>query len=180
MRLDQELGRTLGTIPKKRDKAEDFYLFSPFIFDALFGFLLAVLYLLIDAFVVPFADVDTDNIKDILNELISSSFSAGGIILAALAIIAGAKLTVPVKPAEKAKSGSELLYNHQAFNVIVGVFVKSCITYVIVFLAFILVRGINIDNGFDFTLAIMLMAIFIMTSALLRCVLILRKVMKVT
>ena len=123
---------------------------------------------------------DRDSLGDILNELISSSISAGGFVLAAMAIIASIKQNIPYIDSEnqvdqhkydmKAVGRSRFYHNEHGYPLVVRSYSFSCITFLLLFIFFSILRGLanNIDAMILFYC--LLSGGILIVSSLFRCI----------
>ena len=121
-----------------------------------------------------------DALSDILNELISSSLSAGGFVLAALAIIASIKQSVKeIEKGEKPKDGKEYFYNSAGYHNIIKMYSVSCVIFLVLFLYFSFLRCVF--HYFDPTLMLHMIffGIGFLSLSFLRCIVLLWILIKI-
>lgn len=177
--LERKLRKTLGFNKKWYYYPIDFYLDSHVSAD----FSLATIVVIISYFFSNNYNLfyyKIDAVSDILNELISSSLSAGGFVLAALAIIAGIKQTVePIPPSGKPKSGKEYFYNNIGFKGVVKIYGVSCLVLLFTFIYFVFLRSISGQFQNNLQLSLTIFGIVIVVSTFLRCVVLLWLIIKI-
>lgn len=129
---------------------------------------------------IQIVSYDKDSINDLLNELISTSMSLGGFVLAAMAIIASSKdNTTKVHNLNEAKTGKEFFFNSPAYNILINSYSWACMVYGGMFLIFSFLRisseSLSTTILFNLTFFGLLMALF----TLFRCIYLIQAVVKI-
>lgn len=119
-------------------------------------------------------------INDLLNELISSSLSLGGFVLAAMAIIASMKeSTTKVDDYKDGKTGKEFFFNSPAYKPLINSYQWACILYGGVFLLFSIVRTISDSLDVKTLFLLTYLGLFISLFTLVRCIFLIQAVVKI-
>lgn len=156
----------------------DNYLKRPILYDILMSLLLLCFNFQISK-VKPIIKYNKDGLSDLLNELISTSMSLGGFVLASMAIIASMKDNTNTQRNNEATNGREFFFNSSAYNLLIKSFSWSCIFYVIIFLYFSIIRSIAEDidcnSLFNYTYFGLLTSAF----TLMRCIYLIQATVKI-
>lgn len=142
-------------------------------------------------------NIDDSNLVSLLNQLISSSVSIAGFIIAALTIIVTFKENYNSRETNKStcnyvddkktsentdepKSGIEILFNSHHYKTIVGVFFWSALVLIFAFFYFsvLLIMWKNINCHLNYCLLLIYYGLGLMVFATLRCLIVLYKVIK--
>jgi len=134
---------TLTSKEKYRRNFWKYYLKFPILLDIFLSFVVVGIVFLVGKY-MPFFDItSTSSLSDILNELISSTLSAGGFVLAAIAILASIKESVkPLKKEERAETGSDFFFNSKGYQGIIKVYANCAIVFLCLFIYFSVLRSI--------------------------------------
>lgn len=135
---------TLTSREKNRRLFWNNYLKYPIYIDIALS-LLTMLIIYLVGCVHTFHTVSSSNsLSDILNELISSTLSAGGFVLAAIAILASMKQNVKkLEGHERPSSGRELLFNSDGYQNIIKVYANCAFVFLFLFIYFTVLRSIS-------------------------------------
>lgn len=153
------------------NKLYDRYLQTPIIFDFIISILLIIFHYLISIIFGFLIIYKVETLSDILNELISSSLSAVGFILTALAIIASIKQTVPkLKKNKRPDSGKSFFYNSKAYKEVIRIFSLCCVVFIFLFLFFVFLRTSITYIDPELSLNALIFGISLLTLSFLRCV----------
>ena len=172
---------------KKLTKVLDAYIKKPLLWDNIFIALLAITYFLTRRwgfcnFVAP-----ADNMQSLLHELVSSSVSIGGFVIAALTIVITFKENLKAKeaigPAQQPASptsGLDLLFKSHHYKGIVNVFYWSALIFIFSFLYFCILEIFWDELKLHLTLSVCLIGhgVLMMVFAVTRCLLVLNQVVK--
>jgi hypothetical protein len=158
----------------------DQYLSHPILSDLFIATMLLVLNYALNQNNIQIVSYDKESINDLLNELISTSMSLGGFVLAAMAIIASSKdNTAKVNNIKEAKTGKEFFYNSPAYNILINSYSWACTVYGGMFLVFSLLRTTSDSLApiilFNLTYFGLLVALF----TLFRCIYLIQAVVKI-
>lgn len=158
----------------------DQYLRRPILSDLCIAIILLLLNQALNNNKIQIVSYDKDSINDLLNELISTSMSLGGFVLAAMAIIASSKdNTEKVNNIKEAKTGKEFFYNSPAYNILINSYSWACTVYGGMFLVFSFLRtsseSLSTTMLFNLTYFGLLMALF----TLFRCIYLIQAVVKI-
>lgn len=180
MKSEKKLRETLGLERTFRQKLLDHYLAYPIRYDLLLSIILLSINIFFKKIYFTFIEYNSDGLKDLLNELISSSMSLGGFVLAAMAIIASVKDGTPkLKENEMAETGRDFFYNSSAYLILLKSFVEACFVYAAIFLYFSIVRSMA-DTVEPTTLFnLVYFGLFISLFTLLRCVYLVQAAVKI-
>ena len=164
----------MGYEPTPKKKLRNLYIDRVFLSDFLLGLVFVLLYKALKYLTGPILSVDLDSLKDLINELISTSLSLGGFSLAALAIIASIKDKVPQKTLEQSESGKEVFFNSASgYSKVIRTYVSSCYAYLILFLFFTVLRATEQTFEFNQILVLIQFGAVVLSSSFVRSVLIL-------
>jgi hypothetical protein len=158
----------------------DQYLRYPILSDLCMATMLLLLNYTLNKNNIQIVSYDKESIDDLLNELISTSMSLGGFVLAAMAIIASSKdSATKVNNLKEAKTGKEFFYNSPAYNILINSYSWACTVYGGVFLVFSLLRTTSESLSpimlFNLTYFGLLVALF----TLFRCIYLIQAVVKI-
>jgi hypothetical protein len=155
----------------RRQKLTDSYLYRPVLFD-IGGTALVALgnwFLIRQGW--HFLAADGSALHDILNELISTSLSSGGFVLAALAILASLKQQVEQSnEANRPTTGRSYFFNSKGYRTVVNMYKWGCIVFVFLFLYFSFVRGLALPDGSIWLLQLTVIGTTLLTLTFLRCI----------
>lgn len=136
--------RFLEEINKKFTKLLDWYFAFPLTFDFIFFGIVYVLLIKCVSWNFFALHFNRETMNNLLNELVSSSFSIAGFVLAGLTVLMGLKeSTRNLGPEQKPKSGVELFFNSELYDVSVKIFFKACVIFVFLFLGFSFIELFN-------------------------------------
>lgn len=129
--------------------------------------------------------IPIDTLKSIVSDIISTTISLAGFILASLTIIVTFKDNINHKEiynkieAKNELTGMELLFTSKHYKRIVGVFSWSCIIFLTIFFLTSIVKlfldRIDKDHIFD----IIILSFITLSATIFRCLLILHKIIKI-
>lgn len=128
--------------------------------------------------------ISLDSAKSTISDIVNTSISLAGFILAALTIIVTFKDNISHKensnPAQNSidQSGLELIFNSNHYKTIVGVFSWAAIIYIFLFLAFSLLKLFLATIPEKFYLDIVLVGIVLVAFTIFRSLLVLFSVIK--
>lgn len=161
-------------------KIIDFYLRKPIIIDIILSLLFLLLNCFINSVFEGFLIFSKDALSDILNELISTSLSLGGFVLAALAILASIKQTVSdLDESKKPKDGREFFFNGFGYKNVVQIYSLACFTLLLLFIYFSTLRGIHSSINEDILLNAVFFGIAVLSLTFFRCVALLWAIIKI-
>lgn len=178
--LDPKLKTILGVNDPWYFRFIDFYLERPIISDIVLSMFVLVIKYLLFMTKKSFFGFEVSSLTDILNELISSALAAGGFVLAALAIIASIKQSVPEIPkGEKPKNGKEYFYNSIGYQNIVKMYSIACLVFLAAFLYFVFIRATAPTYSGSTLLNLVLFGTAMLSLTFLRCVVVLWSIIKI-
>ncbi|MFN4256616.1 MAG: hypothetical protein ACK4Q5_16560 [Saprospiraceae bacterium] len=155
----------------------DGYLDYPVLVDVVAAVLLVALNAVLMHFGVQIVQYELDAIKDLLNELVSSSISLGGFVLTAMAIIASMRDNTPrLEEDAEPTSGKEYFFNSPAYHQLIRAFSWACRVYGGSFLWFCILRtaAVSMDLGILFHLTYF--GLFVSLFTLFRCIFLVQSV----
>lgn len=157
------------------------YLERSVLFDVLICCILVTLNYILVKSGRSFFNIEINAIPDILNELISTSLSSGGFVLAALAIIAGIKQTVPeLEEDQKPKSGKEFFFNNKTgYSKLIRLYSYACLIFLSAFLYFTIIRASFSTFNNLIIVNLMIGGISFVSLTFLRCIVVLWLVIKI-
>ncbi len=120
-------------------------------------------------------DINRDSLDALLNELVSSSVSVGGFIIASLTIIVTLKDNVN-KPVEESENGMELIMNSRHYKSIVNIFKVGAWIFVATFLSFSLLEVLKNELSNKLALYLIMTGLGFTIMALIRCLFILHNI----
>lgn len=179
MPSEKDLNKILGIHRPWYKRVYDLYIDYPLLADFLLGGVGIMVYILSSLLKNPLFNIDVSSLQDILNELISTSLSLGGFVLAALAIIASIQLGVKNKNPKDAETGKEFFYNSRGYKRVINIYSTSCFTYLALFLIFTSARGVSAGIELKTLLYIIIAGVVILSSSFIRCVIILWGLMRI-
>lgn len=168
----------------------DKYIKRPLLWDNIIITLAAIIYFTTRRLGLCEFTPTADNMQALLHELVSSSVSIGGFVIAALTIVITFKENLkakeaidpktPTKPDEKPTSGLDLLFKSHHYKSIVNVFYWSALIFVFSFLYFCALEFIWQPLKSHLTLCACFIGygVLIMVFAVTRCLLVLNQVIK--
>lgn len=173
--------RILGHRKSRKMEILDAYLQRPLLFDIIVTLVLLLInkgFIWTDHVYFTFGK---ESVENALNELLSSSMSLGGFVLAAMTIIATLKFdTRELAKGEIAQTGKEYFFNSPSYKSLIGCFFWACIVYGISYIYFCFLRilsdGISTSRLFDFTVFGLLISAF----TLLRCIYLINATVKIS
>ena len=180
MKSEKKLREILGLERTFKQKVRDHYLNYPISYDLLLSVMVLSINIFLKKINFIFIQYNENGLKDLLNELVSSSMSLGGFVLAAMAIIASVKEgTAKIKENEIAETGKDFFYNSSAYPMLLKSFVQSCLLYGAIFLYFSVVRSAadNIETTTLFNLVYF--GLFVSLLTLFRCVYLVQAAVKI-
>ncbi len=169
----------------KINKLLDKYIKHPLLYDLIFILvLLAVKHILSSQNILSIS-ISIDTLKSIISDIISTTISLAGFILASLTIIVTFKDNINHKEIYKKASkkvdltGMELLFSSKHYTRIVGVFSWSCIIFLTIFF-FISITKLFLDKiGKETIFDLIILSFILLTATIFRCLLILHKIIKI-
>lgn len=164
---------------KLKIKILDFYIKRPIVCDLILSFLiLFVSYCLCNKYSIC-VKINRDTLGNLLNELVSSSVSIGGFIIAALTIIITLKDNLKAKEASYPISALEVLFHSKHYKRIVNVFYSAALVFVVTFFYFSIIEIIW-DNLCDKNaLYLIFIGLFLTVMSVLRCLIVLQKIIEI-
>ena len=165
----------LNTFKKKTNTMMDVYLKHYLLIDVLIILGLIALSEIICARGWWCLNINRDSLDALLNELVSSSVSVGGFIIASLTIIVTMKDNV-AKPIEESKNGLELIMNSQHYKSIVSIFKVGAWIFVVTFLGFSLLEVLKNELIDKYALYLIMIGLGFTIMALIRCLFVLNNI----
>ncbi len=161
-------------------KLLNFYIKRPLLYDLLICFILVVMVQLIES---PGNTITAAKAESSFSDIVNTSISLAGFILAALTIIVTFKDNISHKEnsSEKPKvemSGLELLFSSKHYKRIVGVFSWAAFIFVLLFLVYSLLKLFIDKIPSIYYLELVICGIVLITMTIFRSLLILYKVIK--
>lgn len=163
----------------------DTYIKKPLLYD-----LLVILMVVVSSFCLnPCGKLNTplklENLNTILSNVINTSISLAGFVLASLTIIVTFKDNINHKEVsekireKQALTGMELIFTSKHYKRIVGVFSWSCFIFLILFFL-LTICSIFLDNlNFIAVFNIVVASVLLVTFTIFRCLLILHKIIQI-
>jgi hypothetical protein len=171
---ESKLRKILGREKSLYHKIIDYSIDNPIKIDSTIGLLVVYVNYLLIKFDFQLFSFEKEDLNDILNELISSSLSAGGFVLAALAIIASIKQTIyEVDKNQKPRSGKEYFYNSIGYTNVLKFYSISCIVFLLGFILFSFLRGCSSKIEPFYLQGSTVFGIILISLTFLRCILML-------
>lgn len=156
----------------------DNYLMRPILYDTIIALILLSTHYLISK-KVAILKYNKESLSDLLNELISTSMSLGGFVLASMAIIASMKDNTDPKNQKEPTTGREFLFNSPTYNLLIKSFSWSCIFYVAIFLYFSIIRSIADDLEEEKLFNLTYFGLLTSAFALIRCIYLIQATVKI-
>ncbi len=158
-----------------RNKILDIYFRTPIFFDILFS----ILYLMISRkyTLFHFVYINSTDVSSLTSNLIGTSISLAGFLIASLTIIVTIKSNLLSKKLEESSSALELLFNSSNYKQIVSVFKKSIIELIIIVAVLYSIWTLNQNISHWLYNQILLCAISITVVSICRSLIILFKVL---
>lgn len=129
--------------------------------------------------------VPLDTLKSIISDIVSTTISLAGFILASLTIIVTFKDNINHKEVyskidkKEDLTGMEMLFSSRHYKRIVGVFSWSCIIFLTIFF-FISITKLFLDKLLtDIILDLIIFSFITLSATIFRCLLILHKIIKI-
>lgn len=164
---------------KVQSKILDFYIKRPIFFDIIISILIV---LIIDKtcskgyFCIK---INRDTLGNLLNELVSSSVSIGGFIIAALTIILTLKDNLKAKEQTYPISALDVLFHSKHYKRIVRVFYWASLVFILTFFYFGILEIIWNNLSDIQALYLIFIGLFITAMSVVRCLLILQKIIEI-
>lgn len=177
---ERKLRRILGIDRPWYFRIIDAYIDRPVISDVILSLTVVGIKFLFSKKIGYCFEFEVSALTDILNELISSSLAAGGFVLAALAIIASIKQSVPeISKSDKPKNGKEYFYNSIGYPNIIKMYGISCVVFLVSFLYFSFIRATVLHFDGNELLDLILFGISLLSFTFLRCIAVLWSIIKI-
>lgn len=155
------------------EKLANKYLRRPILWDFCIGVIIVGINFLIVNNNKHLINFEKNSGADILNELISSTLSSGGFILAALAILASIKQNLSNGKESNSNKGKEFFFNSSGYKRIINIYSFACLVFLILFILFTILRS-GIDHIPDiYTLNILIVGVTVLVLTLFRCIILL-------
>jgi hypothetical protein len=162
-------------------KILNIYIKRPLLYDLL---ICGIIVFCIDYFQILTLTVSLDSAKSTISDVVNTSISLAGFILAALTIIVTFKDNIahkeksnPTKNSED-QSGFEMIFSSKHYKRIVGVFSWAAIIYISLFLMFSILKLFLSKIPEKFYLDIVLVGILLVAFTIFRSLLVLYKIIK--
>ena len=123
--------------------------------------------------------LEIDTLESLLNELISSSVSIGGFVIAALTIILTLKDNLKAKEGSFPISSLEILFNSKHYKRVVRVFYWASLIFVIAFFYFSILAILWPNFQEKLAMYLILAGLWTIVMAVLRCLLILQAIIEI-
>jgi hypothetical protein len=131
-------------ISSKFTRILDFYFRFPILLDIIISLTICLLHVRLVSWQQLNIKLCRDTMNNLLNELVSSSFSIAGFVLAGLTVLMGLKEgTRNLESEIKAKSGVEFFFNSYLYELSVKVFFRACLIFIFMFLLFTFLEIFN-------------------------------------
>ncbi|OFX58369.1 MAG: hypothetical protein A2066_14720 [Bacteroidetes bacterium GWB2_41_8] len=162
-------------------KILNIYIKRPLLYDL---FICSFIVFCIEYFQILTLTVSLDSAKSTISDVVNTSISLAGFILAALTIIVTFKDNITHKeksdPAKNSveASGFELIFSSKHYKRIVGVFSWAAIIYILLFLIFSVLKILLSKIPEKFYLDIVIVGIVLVALTIFRSLLVLYKVIK--
>lgn len=130
-------------------------------------------------------NITLETLKSVVSDIISTTISLAGFILASLTIIVTFKDNINHKEiynkieAKIDLTGMELLFTSKHYKRIVGVFSWACIIFLSIFFLISIVKLFLDKIDVDFILDIIILSFITLSATIFRCLLILHKIIKI-
>lgn len=130
-------------------------------------------------------NIPLETLKSVVSDIISTTISLAGFILASLTIIVTFKDNINHKEiynkieAKIDLTGMELLFTSKHYKRIVGVFSWACIIFLSIFFLISIVKLFLDKIVVDFILDIIILSFITLSATIFRCLLILHKIIKI-
>lgn len=112
-------------------------------------------------------------ISDILNELISSTLSAAGFVLAAIAILASIKSDVEPLKSKRPKNGKQLFFYSNGYPDMIKIYAQTAVNFILLFIIFTVLRAsVNFLHP-SWLFHLSLIGVLVLILSFLRCILLL-------
>ncbi len=129
--------------------------------------------------------IPLETLKSIISDIISTTISLAGFILASLTIIVTFKDNINHKvifkkvKKKKKLTSIELLYTSIHYKRVVGIFSWACIIFLTIFFIISIVKLFNDKIGADLILDLIILFLILLSATIFRCLLILHKIIKI-
>lgn len=130
-------------------------------------------------------NIPLETLKSVVSDIISTTISLAGFILASLTIIVTFKDNINHKEiynkieAKIDLTGMELLFTSKHYKRIVGVFSWACIIFLAIFFLISIVKLFLDKIDDDFILDLIILSFVTLSATIFRCLLILHKIIKI-
>ena len=155
-------------------KILDFYLMYPISIDLVFSIVICIIhFFLIKKY--SFLDFDSIRLKSITSDLISTTISLAGFVLASLTIIITFKDNSKNQPQE---SGTTVLFNSSKYFDLVRIFYGAAIMLFIVFLFLTVIKISDIFDHIKISNYVLLSCILLVSTTVMRTIYLLIQIIK--
>jgi hypothetical protein len=161
------------------NKLLDKYIKRPLLYDVAFIMFL----ILLNEYLVGLKKVvlalDKNILGNLLNELVSSSVSIGGFVIAALTIILTLKDNLKAKEGSFPISALEIIFNSKHYKRVVRVFYWASLIFVITFFYFSVLEVLWPNFSEKMAMYLIMIGLWITVMAVIRCLLILQAIIEI-
>lgn len=161
-------------------KLSNIYIAAPLLFDLiLIGILIGLIEMICSKYQLCISE-DREAVTNLLHELVSSSVSVGGFIIASLTIILTMKDNLKSKNIEDSETGLELILLSKHYVKIVGIFFWAIIIFILTFFYFSLIEILNLHISDKVAMYLVFAGLMVIIMCLLRCLMVLKKIIVIS
>lgn len=164
-------------MPKLKEKLLNFYFRRPLFCDSIFFSSLVLINELAISKYKEIIVLNRNTLNNLLNELVSSSISIAGFIIAALTIILTIKDNVNAKEKNSVNSGLKLLLTSKHYKSILDVFYNTSFIFVSTFFYFSLIEIFDGSLSDKVEMYLILFGLIVTTLGTFRCLYILKSIL---
>ncbi len=163
----------------------DKYIKQPLLYDIIFVIIVVICKHILSYKNIITIDIPLDTLKSMISDIISTTISLAGFILASLTIIVTFKDNINHKETylkiEKKEdlTGMELLFTSKHYKRIVGVFSWACIIFLSIFFVISILKLFLDKIIVDYILNIIIITFIILSATVFRCLLILHSIINI-
>jgi len=176
---DKKLLKNLGYDTKWYQQLEYWYIDYPIISDLIISAIFIAFNIFYISYLGPIFWTTDEALTDLNNELVSTSLSSGGFVLAALAIVATIKEGVrKIGEGEKPATGKEFFYNSKGYRNVLKIYSISCFIFLLLFVYFSLLRSLSSMLNGSSLVAYLIVGVVVLASSFIRCIWVLWKLIR--
>lgn len=167
------------------NKILDIYIKRPLLYDIFFISIIVFAKHMLSFNNIFNLKIPLETLKSIISDVISTTISLAGFILASLTIIVTFKDNINHKEIfkkvkkKKKLTSIELLFTSKHYKRVVGVFSWACIIFLTIFFVISIVKLFNDKIGADLILDLIILSLILLSATIFRCLLILHKIIKI-